>query len=177
MTKSVLCIFKYDFEEAIEYADGFNTEITTVDPELGETTENVWTKPIYYKSGSYSTQGIRFSNAWGPVALTIKYTDSDQPRVPEYLTILSWNQTFNDVNIGLKYKGLFDRAPGPFDTLAEGQEFLDNLQRLDFYVSKDFDNNLRLYFKIENITNEEVEVLPFYNNEGREMELALQYNW
>ena len=27
------------------------------------------------------------------------------------------------------------------------------------------------------LTDEEVEVLPFYNNEGREMELALQYNW
>ena len=59
--------------------------------------------------------------------------------------------------------------------VSEGQEYLDDLKKLNFYLTKKFDK-FTLSFKIENITNEEAEILPFYDNEGREFYLAIQYN-
>ena len=64
-----------------------------------------------------------------------------------------------------------------FDVLPEGQEYLDDLKKLNFYATKRFNNGMALSFKAENITNEEAEIIPFYDNEGREYYLTLQYNW
>ena len=64
-----ISLFRYEFEEAIEYASGYTTtniitpEITTTDPDTGEVTvtpavtEDVYTNASYYNSGSYMTQG------------------------------------------------------------------------------------------------------------------------
>ena len=80
----VLSIFKYDFEEAIEYIPGFNTEVVvepaTYDEDgnllTPEVTENVWTNATYDNTGAYSTQGIRYSQWFGNFMLTVKYTDT-----------------------------------------------------------------------------------------------------
>ena len=45
------------------------------------------------------------------------------------------------------------------------------------YITKRFTNGMNLNFAIDNITDEEVEVLPYYNNQGRQINLTLQYNW
>jgi len=36
---------------------------------------------------------------------------------------------------------------------------------------------VNLNFAIDNITDEEVEILPYYDNQGRQINLTLQYNW
>jgi outer membrane cobalamin receptor len=84
---------------------------------------------------------------------------------------------FKDVNYKVQYSGQFDRAPGPYDVLSEGQEFLEDLTKLSVYITKRFTNGMNLNFAIDNITDEEVEVLPYYNNQGRQINLTIQYNW
>ena len=159
-----LTLFRYDFEEAIEYTSGYMT--TNIIEEaiyddagtliLDAVTEDVWTNATYNNSGAYTTQGIRFANTWGPISLMLKFNDTDQTRVPA---------------------GQFDRAPGPYDYLPEGQEFLDDLKKLSLYITKSFSNGLNLNFSYENITDEKAEVLPYYDNQGKQVNLTLQYNW
>ena len=183
----VLSVFIYDFEESIEYTPGYNTIMpiaNAVDEsddviEMVETASStdVWTNATYLNSGSYKTQGVRFANTWGPVSLMLKINDTDQTRVPEYVGVITWQQTFNDINYRVKYAGQFDRLPGPYDMLGDGQQFMDDLKKLNFYATKTFTNGVALNFKVENITDEEVEVVPGYNSEGREIHLTVKYNW
>jgi len=81
------------------------------------------------------------------------------------------------VNFRLKYAFNLDRAPGPYDVLEEGQEYLEDLNKLNLYVTKEFTNGLTVSFKAENITDEVVEVVPFYNTKGTEYYLTLGYKW
>ena len=50
-------------------------------------------------------------------------------------------------------------------------------KKLNFYVTKRYSNGFSVNFKLENITDEEAEVLPYYDNEGREIYLTIQYTW
>ena len=180
-----ISIFKYDFEQAIEYASGYNTT-TVIAPATYDTdgnllteevTESVYTSAAYYNTGSYSTQGFRFSNTWGPVSLMLKVNDTEQVRIPEYVAVISWEQNYKGVDYKVKYSGQFDRVPGQYDFLPEGQEFLDDLKKLNIYVGKQFASGINLNFTIDNVTDQEVEVLPYYNSQGREYRLALNYKW
>ena len=185
----VLSLFKYDFEQAIEYASGYTTtnvispEITTTDPDTGvvtvtpAVTEDIYTPAMYYNSGNYSTQGFRFANRWGPISLMLKVNDTDQVRIPEYVAVISWQDTFKGVDYRVKYSGQFDRTPGQYDFLPEGQEYLDDLKKLNIYVGKQFASGVNIYFTIDNVTDEEVEVLPYYGSQGREYQFTVQYNW
>ena len=180
-----ISLFVYDFEESIEYTSGFMT--TNIIEEaiyddagtliLGAVTESVWTNARYNNSGSYTTKGIRFSNTWGPMTVMLKVNDTDQTRIPEYVTVITWQQTFKDVDYKVQYAGQFDRTPGPYDYLPEGQEFLDDLKKLSLFITKSFTNGLNLNFSYENITDEKAEVLPYYDNQGKQVNLTLQYKW
>ena len=180
-----LSIFRYEFDESIEYTS--SSTVTTIIDEavyntegdliLDAVTEDVYTPASYYNSGSYETQGIRFSNNFGPFSITLKFNDTDQVRIPEYVGVLQWKQNIKGIDYRIKYAGQFDRKPGLYDTLPEGQEYLDDLKKLNFYITKRYSNGLSVNFKLENITDEEAEVLPYYNNEGREIYLTLQYNY
>ena len=180
-----ISLFMYDFEEAIEYASGYTTTTiiapATYDADgnllTEEVTEDVYTPAAYYNTGSYSTQGFRFANTWGPVSLMLKVNDTDQVRIPEYVAVISWEQNYNGVDYKIKYAGQFDRTPGQYDFLPEGQEFLDDLKKLNVYVGKQFASGVNLNFNINNVTDEEVEVLPGYSSQGREYQISLQYNW
>jgi outer membrane cobalamin receptor len=178
-------IFLYDFEESIEYQSGsmvttiieeavYNTEGVLI---LDAVTEDVYTNASYYNSGSYVTKGVRFDNQWGPFGLLLKYNDSDQPRIAEYIIVLDYMQTFKGVELGATYKGLFDRTPGAYDLLPAGQEFLDDLKVLDLYAIKKFSNGVSLSGRIDNITDEEAEPVPGYGNDGREIYITINYNW
>ena len=180
-----ISVFMYDFDESIEYQSS-STETIVVSPatydEDGnilteEVTEEIYTPATYYNSGDYKTKGIRFSNNYGPFGITVKYNDSDQVRVPKYATVLEYADTFKDINVGVKYIGQFDRQPSMFDVLPEGQEYLDDLQMINLYVSKTFINNVSVAFRLDNILDEEAEVLPFYDTQGREFNLTVQYKW
>jgi len=180
-----ISIFLYDFEEAIEYTAPYSETIlvspATYDADGNLLTEQV-TEEIYYNakynnSGAYKTQGIRFANAWGPFSIDLKVNDTDQNRIPEFVGVLTWEQMFKDINFKVQYAGQFDRMPGQYDILPAGQKFLDDLKKLNLYVTKRFTNGMNLNFAVENITDEEVEIIPFYNNQGRQINLTLQYNW
>ena len=181
----VLSQFLYEFKESIEYQNSI-TETVIIDPEVLDSegnvvtsavTEQVYTPATYYNAGAYKTKGIRFKNTFGPVSLTLKYNDSEQVRVPEYVIVIDIRKQLNGIDYRLKYAGQFDRKPSMYDVLPEGQEYLDDLKKLNFYATKRFNNGMSLSFKAENITNEEAEIIPFYDNEGREYYLTLQYNW
>ena len=180
-----ISLFMYDFEESIEYQSS-STETVVVTPatydEDGnllteQVTEDVFTPATYYNGGDYKTKGVRFSNNFGPFGLTLKYNDSDQVRTPKYATVLEYANTFNNVDFGIKYIGQFDRTPSVYDILPEGEEYLDDLQMVNLYVSKTFSNNVSLAFRAENILDEEAEVIPFYDTQGREFNLTVQYKW
>ena len=169
-----LSLFLYEFEESIEYMSGFSTaDIVKVGEELTYT----WTNAMYYNAGSYQAQGIRFDNQWGPFGLLLKYNETDQSRVAEYIIVLDYMQTYKGVDFGATYKGLFDRKPGQYDVLPTGQEYLDDLKVLDLYVVKNFNNGWSISGRLDNVTNEEAEPVPGYGNDGREFYLTLNYNW
>ena len=144
---------------------------------LVEDNNPVYTMPTYANTGEYTTTGMRYANNFGPVFVMLKYTDTDQTRVPKFAGVLQYSEDFFDVNFRLKYAFNLDRAPGPYDVLEEGQEYLEDLNKLNLYVTKVFTNGLTLSFKAENITDEIVEVVPFYNTQGREIYLTLDYKW
>jgi len=137
----------------------------------------VYTMPTYANTGEYTTAGIRYANNFGPLFVMLKYTDTDQTRVPKFAGVLQYSEDFFDVNFRLKYAFNLDREPGPYDILAEGQEYLEDLNKLNLYVTKEFVNGITVSLKAENITDEIVEVVPFYNTEGREVYLTLDYKW
>jgi len=182
-----LSLFRYDFEESIEYTPGFNTimPIANAIDESDDIIEmvepasstDVWTNARYYNAGSYSTQGVRFSNNFGPVSVMIKYNDSDKARVAQYITVLTYKKMWKEITYKVRYVGSFDRTPGLYDTLPTGQEYLDDLKKLNFYAVKKLPNNTTISFTALNLTNEQAEVLPYYNNKGREFNLTIQYNW
>ena len=140
-------------------------------------TEYIWNMARYENTGEYTTQGIRYSNVFGPVSVMLNYTDTDQPRVPEYAGVIAYEQSFKDFLFKLKYAVQLNREPGQYDFLPEGQEFLEDLEKLDFYITKEFSNGVTLAFKVENLTDEVVEVTPYYDTRGRELNLTLGYKW
>mgnify|MGYP001330630002 CR=1 FL=1 len=173
----VLSLFRYEFEQAIEYTPGFYEEITIseTDPETGEvtiTTEQIWNAPKYYNTGAYETTGLRYAQTFGAFGLMLKVTDSDQARVPKYVGVFSWDQDFGSHNFNITYRGQFERQPGIYD----GDE-LEDLQNLSFRYIKTFANDLELALRVDNVLDEEVEVLPGYNNRGRQFMLTIQRKW
>ena len=176
----VLSIFRYEFEEAIEYVPGFNTEVVVTPATYDEdgnllteaVTENVWTNATYDNTGAYDTQGIRYSQWFGNFMLTVKYTDTEQARVPKYVGVVKWNQSFGSHEFDITYRGNFERIPGPYD----GDE-LENLENLSFRYIKTFASEVELALTIDNMLDEEVEVLPGYDNRGRQFLLTIQRKW
>jgi len=144
---------------------------------LVEDNNPVYTMPTYANTGEYTTAGMRYANNFGPLFVMLKYTDTDQTRVPKFAGVLQYSENFFDVNFKIKYAFNLDRAPGPYDVLEEGQEYLEDLNKLNLYVTKEFTNGLTISFKAENITDEVVEVVPFYNTQGTEYYLTLGYTW
>jgi len=137
----------------------------------------VYTMPTYSNTGEYKTQGFRYANNFGPLGIMLKYTDTDQTRIPKYSGVINWNQNIKGVDVRLKYAVNLERKPGAYDVLAEGEEYLEDLKKLNLYITKGFTNGLTLSLKIENLTDEVVEVIPFYNNKGKEVYLTLGYTW
>ena len=75
----------------------------------------------------------------------------------------------------MKYAVNLNRKPGEWDFI-DG-EFLEDLEKVNFYLSKVLDNGVTVAFRIENLTDQVVEVVPYYNNNGREVYLTIDYKW
>ena len=143
---------------------------------LVEDNNPVYTMPTYANTGEYTTQGVRFANNYGPFGVTLSYTDTEQPRVPKYMGAITYQQIFNGVIVAGRYAVNLERAPGQYDILPEGEDYLEDLNRLDLSVAKTW-GKYNLTFKVNNALDDVVEVLPGYDNRGREVLITLQYNW
>jgi outer membrane cobalamin receptor len=83
---------------------------------------------------------------------------------------------FNGFTVAGRYAVNLERAPGQYDFLPEGEDYLEDLNRLDLSASKTW-GKYNLTFKLNNALDDVVEVLPGYDNRGREVLITLQYNW
>ena len=104
--------------------------------------------------------------------VTLKYTDTEQARVPKYMGVLGWDQSFGSHNFNITYRAQYERIPGPYD----GDE-LEDLQNLSFRYIKTFANEMELALSIDNMFDDQVEVLPGYDSRGRQIMLTLQRKW
>lgn len=155
-------IYRYEFEEGIQYQSGYTDD------------EGTYNNATYLNSGAYSTQGIRFmdmySVPYGGLSVMVGYTDSDQPRVPEFKTQLSYFATFGNINFKTIYSGMFERAPGPYDGPS-----LDNLSTLDVVFSRQFEK-ATVSFTVRDVLDNEFEMTPGYGAGGRKYFLTISSN-
>ena len=157
-----LGLFRYEFSETIDYQSGFM---------LGE----VYVNPQYYNAGDFITQGFRYSQNFGAVSVMLKYTDTEQPRVAKYDAMISWKQRYGKNEYQVKYAVNLDRAPSQTDIIDS--EFLEDLKKMNLYYTRYINEKVTLSLKVENAFGDVVEVVPFYDNQGREFYLTLGYNW
>ena len=157
-----LGLFRYEFSETIDYQSGFM---------LGE----VYVNPQYYNAGDFITQGFRYSQNFGAVSVMLKYTDTEQPRVAKYDAMISWKQRYGKNEYQVKYAVNLDRAPSQTDIIDS--EFLEDLKKMNLYYTRYINEKVTLSLKVENAFDDVVEVVPFYDNQGREFYLTLGYNW
>lgn len=157
-----LGLFRYEFSETIDYQSGFM---------LGE----VYVNPQYYNAGDFITQGFRYSQNFGAVSVMLKYTDTEQPRVAKYDAMISWKQRYGKNEYQVKYAVNLDRAHSQYDIIDS--EFLEDLKKMNLYYTRYINEKVTLSLKVENAFGDVVEVVPFYDNQGREFYLTLGYNW
>ena len=138
-------------------------------------TTSIWNDPTYENTGEYISQGIRYSNTFGIVDVDLKWTDTEQTRVPEYSGALNVNYTYKKVDLRAQYVVNLNRKPSEYDVIED--EFLEDLEKLNIYATTTFDNGLTFSIKVENLTNNVVEVVPFYNSNEREVSVILDYKW
>lgn len=157
-----LGLFRYEFSETIDYQSGFM---------LGD----VYVNPQYYNAGDFITQGFRYMQSFGAVSVMLKYTDTEQPRVAKYGAMISWKQRYGKNEYQVKYAVNLDRAPSQYDIIDS--EFLEDLKKMNLYYTRYINEKVTLSLKVENAFDDVVEVVPFYDNQGREIYLTLGYNW
>jgi outer membrane receptor protein involved in Fe transport len=88
------------------------------------------------------------------------------------MSVLGWNESFGSHEFDITLRGQFNRIPGPYD----GDD-LEDLINLSFRYIKTFDNDVDLALSIDNVLDEQVEVLPGYDNRGRQIMLTVQKKW
>ena len=155
-------LFMYDFSETIEYQSGFMLA-------------DVYVKPQYYNAGDFTTQGFRYMQEFGAFNVMLKYTDTEQPRVAKYAGAVSWKQRYGKNEFQMQYAVNVDRSPSPYDVI-DGP-YLPDMNKLNLYLTRYINEQVTLSLKVENALDEEVEIVPFYSNRGREINLTLGYNW
>jgi len=149
-------VFKYKFSEGIDYS---------------------FSESKFVNTGSYDTEGIRYTNGFSVKRLNITnigielgYTNSDQPRIPEYKAIITSTTDLGGYDISFRYTGLFNREPGAYD----GTAMLDHVSSLDYKIEKTFPNFL-LSFTVRDILDNDFEFVPNYSAGGLEYFLTLQF--
>lgn len=145
-------VFYYDFSEGIDYN---------------------FASSQFTNTGKYTSEGVRFidtySNAYGSVSLFLGYTDSDQPRVPEFKSAVRFNFNIDSYLLSLNFVNQFNRGVD-FDGTK-----IDDIKTADFVLSKDF-NGINLAFTVQDLFDNKFEVTPGYAAGGRRFFLTLSYN-
>jgi outer membrane cobalamin receptor len=144
-----ISVFSYNFSEGISY-------------------EN----QQYVNTGSYSTKGVRVMETvalpYGGMNIMIGYTDSDQPRVPKWKSAIDAFFTVGSYKYTFTHSTMRDRMPSVYD------KSLDNIQSLDFNVSKEF-GKFNIAIHVQDIFDDEYEVLPGFGAGGRSFLLTVVY--
>jgi len=150
-------VFKYKFSEGIDYSFADSQFVNT---------------------GSYDTEGVRYVNSFVVerlnttlVGIELGYTNSDQPRIPEYKAIISSTTYLGGYDISFRYTGLFNRTPGPYD----GTEMLDDVSSIDYKIERQVIPKYLLSFTVRDILDDEFELVPNYRAGGLEYFITLQY--
>ena len=146
-------IFAYDFDQNIDY-DGSISQ--------------------YVNTGEYTTKGLRIKHdfvvPYGALRLKAGYTDTDQPRVPEYMGSLAYFASFGDTTTELRWRGQFEREPGPWDGPS-----LEDISSFDFVISRKVSDKFELSLTVQDLLDDVTEILPGYDVGGRKVLLTLQY--
>jgi len=144
-----LSVFAYNFSEGISYAN-----------------------QQYFNTGSYSTKGVRLMKTiplpYGGMNIMVGYTDSDQPRVAEWKSVLDAFFTIGEYRYAFTHSTMRDRKPSAYDSS------LDNIQSLDFNVSR-YLGKFKIAVHVQDIFDDEYEVLPGYGAGGRSFLLTVVY--
>lgn len=147
-----LSVFGYSFKENIDYNFELNQFVNT---------------------GEYDSNGIRYDDTfavpYGSFCLFAAYTNSDQPRVPQYKARASYFASIDRFDAQLIYAAQFNRG---VDTLGGT---LDDIQSFDFVLLLNLNSRLTVQFTVQDLLDNVVEVLPGYDAGGRKYFLTLQY--
>lgn len=147
-----LSVFRYEFDEGIDYN---------------------FASMQYTNTGEYTTEGVRFVDTYaipyGSVNVFLGYTDSDQPRVPEYKSAVRFNFSVSEYNVSLNFVNQFNRG------VDWNGASIDDVNTADFVLSKDFDG-INLAFTVQDMFDNEFEITPGYGAGGRRFFLTLSYN-
>ena len=145
-------LFYYDFDQGIDYDFSVNQ---------------------FTNTGSYNTQGVRFNSEYnipyGSMSVFLGYTDSDQPRVPEYKSAIRFSFANNGYNVSVNFVNQFNRGVD-----WDGVE-LDDVRTVDVVISKHIQKNLSLSFTVQDLFDNEFEITPGYRAGGRNFFLTLSY--
>ena len=107
---------------------------------------------------------------YGSLSVFLAYTDTDQPRVPEYKGSISYYAVVGSTTAELRYRGQFDRMPGPYDGAV-----LEDISSFDFVLTRKVTDKFEVSFTIQDLLDDVTEVLPGYDVGGRKIFLTLQY--
>jgi outer membrane cobalamin receptor len=145
-------VFSYDFDEGIDYN---------------------FASSRYTNTGTYKTEGVRYADTYvipyGTVSLFLGYTDSDQPRVPEYKSAVRFNFDAFDYLVSLNFVNQFNRGVD-WNGLS-----IDDVNTADLIISKDFARGISLAFTVQDMFDNEFEITPEYAAGGRRFFLTLSY--
>jgi|11_taG_2_1085331.scaffolds.fasta_scaffold00311_16 outer membrane cobalamin receptor len=143
-------LFSYKFEENIDY-DGTISQ--------------------YVNTGKYDTKGIRFQDTYpvpyGSLNVFLAYTDTDQPRVPEYKGSVSYFASFGNSTAELRYRGQFEREPGPYDGAV-----LEDISSIDFVLTRKVSDKFEVSLTVQDLLDDVTEILPGYNVGGQKIFLT-----
>lgn len=143
-------LFSYKFEENIDY-DGTISQ--------------------YVNTGKYNTKGIRFQDAYpvpyGSLNVFLAYTDTDQPRVPEYKGSVSYFASIGNSTAELRYRGQFEREPGPYDGAV-----LEDISSIDFVLTRKVSDKFEVSLTVQDLLDDVTEILPGYNVGGQKIFLT-----
>ena len=162
-----------DPEEAFGYEIGYGP-ISYFSYEFSEGIDYVYSLGQYINTGEYDTQGLRFNDSysipWGGLGVDIRYTDTDQFRVPEWSGNLSYIASVKGWNINTSWSFVNGREPSLWDG-----DSLDDYDTFNISVSKEVGNGITLSGAVRDLFDNNFEIVPGYRAGGRTFILTLTW--
>ena len=160
-------------EEAFGFEIGYGS-VSYFNYEFSEGIDYVYSVGQYVNTGEYDTQGLRFNDSfsvpWGGLGVDIRYTDTDQFRVPKWSGNLNYFASVKGWDINTSWSFVNDRKPSPYDgdTLEDYDTFNISLSRL-------IGNDITISGSIRDLFDNNFEIVPGYRAGGRTFVLTLTW--